>query len=103
MIYTFQYESDQLAEERGLDSCVLVEVELEVTFDVEGMLEYTVTRFVDLDKGEELNDQSADFILEITKQSKLDTEVNYDDIYAEWCGWIIDQETDLSHLEDRDE
>lgn len=103
MIYKFQYESDVLAEERGLDSCVLVEIELEVTFDVDGQLDYTVTEFYDSEAGVRIDGPSPEFILEVTRQTKLEADLNYDDIHAEWCGWVIDAETDLSHLEDRDE
>ena len=104
MIYKFEYESDVLAEERGLDSCVLIEIEMEVTFDLDAAMSYTVTNFYDLGDGHaELHAQSPDFIMEVTRHAKLHTDVNHGDIYQEWCEWLVDADTDLSHLEDRDE
>ena len=86
MIRTYKFDSDVLAEERGLDVIVPIEVEVKISINADHEHSYVVTEMID--GGDKLNAQSVDFIEEVGIQVDLLIALDAErgDLYQAWAG-----------------
>ncbi len=102
MIRTYHFDSDYMAEKLGWTECPRCEVDAQVSISFEEEVSYLVLAVRIEDRDVDMDKIDPQFLDEVKYQ--VDQSLKYDDdVFGDWCEFIKDKVTDLSHLEDRDD